>query len=73
MMTPDASRNGIAASAPSASSNAKNTAAMPELCGHWSGLLLYRLGAAAADANYAPIDVETAGRRNTTAQPKHTL
>jgi hypothetical protein len=62
----------MAARAPSASIAAKNTTALRELCGHWGGLLLYRLGAAAADANYASSDVDYARRRNATAEPEHT-
>ncbi len=45
MMTPDASR--------------EHAPAVLELCGHWTGLLLYRLGAAVADAGYAWRDIES--------------
>ena len=36
----------------------ENAPAVFELCGHWSGLLIYRLGPALADASYAWGDIE---------------
>ncbi len=45
MVTPNASR--------------KHAPVSLELCGHWTGLLLYRLGAAVADASYAWGDIDS--------------
>ncbi len=45
MITPDVSR--------------ENAPAELELCRHWGGLLLYRLGPAAADASYASGDIDS--------------